>query len=97
MGNNEYLVIEYMLWNVILHGVVIYLINLNTKNMKTIKVINRAEMKQFMGGVMDRETTSAHCINKVENTPSTCNADYDYIFVSVGTNMFYDAYENMPS
>ena len=53
-------------------------------------------MKQVMGG-MDRKANLEYCINKVESSPSTGNADDDFIFISVGTNMCYDAYDAMPS
>lgn len=65
--------------------------------MKNGTVLSKAEMKNVMGGLMDKETTLQYCIDHLLDGNYDLTSAEQGLLLSVGTNICYDNYDRMIS
>jgi hypothetical protein len=63
--------------------------------MKNATLLSRAEMRNVLGGVMDKETTLQWCIDHLLDGNQDLTDTEKEIILSVGTQICYDNYNRM--
>lgn len=62
--------------------------------MKNLKTLEKSELRNIMGGGMDKDTTLQYCLDHIV-TEDTGDADADYVIRDVQEDMCYSAWKRM--